>query len=114
MIEQRKHPRIRFDARCTLFHGGCTYLGSVVNISLGGAMLSIDDSAFIPQEDTCWILILAEGCGDPGEIEARVVYSTLTCIYIKFLTFGRNSHQELYKKIEQLSSNPEKYRVAYP
>jgi hypothetical protein len=114
MIEQRKHPRIRFDARCTLFHDGCTYEGSVVNISLGGAMLSFVDSPFIPQGDTCRLLILAEGCGKPGEIEARVVYSAFSCIGIMFLTFSLNSHPELYETIERLSSNPEKYRVAYP
>ena len=114
MIEQRKYPRIRFDARCTLFHDGSTYGGSVVNISLGGAMLSVDDSAFIPQGDTCRLLILAEGCGEPGGIEARVVYSAFSCIGIMFLTFGRDTHPELYEKIERLSGNPEKYRVAYP
>jgi PilZ domain-containing protein len=114
MIEKRKHPRIRFDARCILSHDGSTYEGRVVNISLGGAMISIDDGAFIPQEDTCLFQIFVEGCGDPDEIRARVVYSAFSCIGIMFLAFGRDTHPKLYEKIELLSSNPEKYRVAYP
>lgn len=114
MIEKRRHPRIRFDARCTLSHEGCTYGGNVVNISLGGAMISIDEGAVIPQGDTCRLLIFAEGCGEPGEIEARAVYSAFSCVGLMFLTFGPDSHPELYERIEQLSSDPEKYRVAYP
>lgn len=114
MIEQRKHPRIRFDARCTLSHDGCTYGGSVVNISLGGAMLSLDDGAVIPQGETCRVLIFSEKGGEPDTIEVRVVYSAFSCIGLMFLTFGADSHPQLYGKIERLSSNPEKYRVAYP
>lgn len=114
MIEKRKHPRIRFDARCTLSHDGCAYGGGVVNISLGGAMLSLDDGAVIPQGETCRVLIFPEEGGEPDAITARVVYAAFSCIGIMFLDFDRDSHPGLYGKIELLSSNPEKYRVAYP
>lgn len=114
MIEQRKHPRIRFDARCTLQHDDCSHGGNVVNISLGGAMLSLDDGAIIPQGETCRLLIFSEGGGAPDEVEASVVYSAFSCIGIMFLTFTADSHPLLYETIERLSRNPEAYRVAYP
>lgn len=113
MIEQRKFPRIRFDAQCALLHEGCSHEGNVVNISLGGAMLSLDDAAIIPQGDKCRCIIFSEN-GQRDEIEATVVYSTFSCIGIMFLNFNRNTHPLLFETIERLSSNPDKYRVSYP
>lgn len=113
MIEQRKFPRIRFDARCTLLHGDCSHGGNVVNISLGGAMLSLDDGAIIPQGDKCRCIIVVEN-GQTDDIEATAVYSAFSCIGIMFLNFSRDTHPLLYETIERLSSNPEKYRVSYP
>jgi len=111
--KERKSPRVRFEARCILLYGDCAYEGKVVNISLGGAMISLNDSAIIPQEEECLFKILA-GSNANDEIEASIVYSAFSCITLRFLTFDGNSHPQLYAQIESLSRNPEKYRVAYP
>ena len=114
MNKKRKFPRIRFEARCILLYGDCAHEGKVVNISLGGAMISLNDSAIMPQEEICLFKIFAGSNETPDEIEAGVVYSASSCIGVRFLTFDENSHPQLYSHIELLSGNPEKYRVAYP
>jgi PilZ domain-containing protein len=114
MIEQRKFPRIRFDARCVLHHGDCAYEGKVVNISLGGAMLSLDEGAMIPQEEQCLLRMFTGKEDAPAEIEVSIVYSAFSCIGCRFLAFDEKTHPALYAQIEELSSNPEKYRVAFP
>jgi hypothetical protein len=112
--KERKSPRVRFEARCILLYGDCAHEGKVVNISLGGAMVSLSDSAVIPQEEECLFKIFAGSNAMFDEIEASVVYSAFSCIALRFLTFDGNSHPHLYAQIELLSQNPEKYRVAYP
>jgi len=114
MIEHRKFPRIRFEAKCILIYEGGGHKGNVINISLGGAMISLFESAMIAQGETCIFRIFTEGRKTPDEIEIRVTYSTFTCIGLEFLAFNENTHPELYARIELLSRNPEKYRVAYP
>jgi hypothetical protein len=112
--KERKYPRVRLEARCILLYGDCAHEGNVVNISLGGAMISLNDSAIIPQEEECLFKIFAGSNETSDEIAAGVVYSTSSCIGVRFLTFDRDSHPHLYAHIEMLSRNPEKYRVAYP
>jgi len=112
--EKRKFPRVRFEARCILLYGDCAHEGKVVNISLGGAMICLNDSAIIPQEEECLFKIFAESNAAHDEIEASVIYSAFSCIALRFLTFDGNSHPQLYAQIELLSRNPEKYRVDYP
>ena len=114
MIEHRKFPRIRFDARCILLNRDCTYEGGVVNISLGGAMLSLDEGAIIPQEEKCMLRIISGSEGTPDEIEVSIAYSAFSFIGCRFLAFDEKTHPRLYAQIEELSRNPEKYRVAYP
>jgi hypothetical protein len=111
---RRKFPRVRFEARCILLYGACAHEGNVVNISLGGAMISLNDSAVIPQEEECLFKIFAGSNETFDEIGASVAYSTSSCIGVRFLAFDGNSHPHLYSHIEMLSRNPEKYRVAYP
>ena len=114
MIEKRKLPRVRFEARCILLYGDCAHEGKVVNISLVGAMISLNESAVFPQAEKCLFKIFAGSNETPEEIEASVAYSATSCIGIRFLAFDVNSHPQLYSHIELLSQNPEKYRVAYP
>lgn len=114
MIEKRKFPRVRFEARCILLYGDCAYEGKVVNISLGGAMISLNDSAIIPQDEKCLFKVFAGNDDTSDDIEASVVYSAFSCFGIRFLAFDVNSHPQLYAHIELLSQNPGKYRVAYP
>jgi len=114
MIEQRKFPRIRFDARCVLLCADCAYEGRVVNISLGGAMLSLNEGAIILPEEKC-LLRLFTGSDDAiAEIEVSIVYAAYSCIGCCFLAFDEKTHPLLYAKIEELSRDPEKYRVTYP
>jgi len=114
MIEQRKFRRVRFDARCILLSGDSAYEGRVVNISPGGAMISFNDSAIIPQGEKCLCRIFAQGNDTPAEIEVNVVYSVFACISVEFLAFDENSHPQLFDQIEELNRNPARYRVAYP
>jgi hypothetical protein len=112
--KKRTFPRVRFEARCILLYGDCAHEGKVVNISLGGAMICLNDSAIIPQEEKCLFKIFAGSNAAHDEIEASLVYSAFSCIALRFLAFDRDSHPQLYSQIELLSLNPERYRVAYP
>lgn len=103
MIEQRKFSRFRFEARCILLSGDCAHEGKVVNISLGGAMVSLNDSAIILPEEKCLFKIFAGSKETPDEIEVSVAYSAFSCIGVRFLAFDKNSHSKLYSQIELLS-----------
>jgi PilZ domain len=114
MTKKRKFPRIRFDARCIVLYEDYAHEGKMVNISLCGAMISLNDSAIIPLEEKCLLKIFAGSNETPYEIEASVVYPAFSCIGVRFLAFDEYSHPQLHSQIELLSRNPEKYRVAYP
>jgi c-di-GMP-binding flagellar brake protein YcgR len=114
MIEKRKHPRIRFDAPCLLEYDGQSHDGRLVNISLGGAMVSLRESAMIPQDETCLIRIFSGEPGEADDIGAVVAYSAFSCIGLRFLDFSPVAHPHLYARVEELSRDPERYRVAYP
>lgn len=114
MIEKRKFPRLRFAADCVLFIDGQTYEGKVINVSLGGAMVSLNYSAVISQDEQCLLKIMPGNNEPPDEIKATVVYASYSCIGVSFLEFDKNSHPRLYAQLEELGLNPEKYRVSYP
>jgi hypothetical protein len=94
--------------------GNYAHEGKVVNISQGGAMISLNAGAIIPQEEKCLFRIFAGNDETPDDIEAIVAYSAFSCIGVRFLAFDENSHPQLYAQIGLLGRNPDKYRVAYP
>jgi hypothetical protein len=114
MLEKRKFPRFRFEADCILLFDGQAHKGKLVNISLGGAMISLNDGAIISQDEECLLKIVTESNETPDELKVAVAYAAFSCIGLRFLSFDENSHSRLYAQIQTLSMNPEKYRVAYP
>jgi hypothetical protein len=55
--------RTEHDSRCVLHHDGADYQGTVVNISLGGALLRLNDgNSATPRPGAMCVLLL---CGKP-------------------------------------------------
>jgi hypothetical protein len=113
MPERRRFVRVRYEARCILTHDNSTYEGLMVNISLGGAMISFSESVMIPQGEMCALEIYADSGGLPALIEVETVYTSLSCIGVRFVNFDEQSHPQFYKLVGKLSRDPGKYKVSF-
>ncbi len=114
MIGKRAFPRFRFEARCVLKHDGRSYDGQMVNISLGGAMISYNECAMVPQDEKCSLVIFMDSDDIPEQIEVVAVYSSLSFIGVKFIGFDEITCPQVYGKIEILSNKLAKYKVSFP
>jgi hypothetical protein len=73
-IEQREHPRLApAIIRAEVEHGGARRPGYLMNVSLGGAFLAIDDPPMPDSNVTFWVL-LPWGMGE-CRLEARAVWA---------------------------------------
>jgi hypothetical protein len=73
-IEQREHPRLApAIIRAEVDHNGVRSLGYLMNVSLGGAFLAVDDPPMPESRVTFWVL-LPWGMGE-CRIEARAVWA---------------------------------------
>jgi hypothetical protein len=73
-IEQREHPRLApAIIRADVEHDGARRTGYLMNVSLGGAFLVVDDPPMPESKITFWVL-LPWGMGE-CRLEARTVWS---------------------------------------
>lgn len=60
MDEKRVHQRIRCAEKCFMYHGGTSYSGAITNISISGALVTLDDGSpfdSIMPGDTCSLIL---------------------------------------------------------
>jgi hypothetical protein len=73
-IEQREHPRLApAILRAEVEYGGARRLGYLMNVSLGGAFLVVDDPPMLESKVAFWVL-LPWGMGE-CRLEARAVWA---------------------------------------
>lgn len=114
MIEKRAFSRFRFEARCILKHDNRSYDGQMVNISLGGAMISFNESTMVPQDEKCSLVIFMDSLHIHEQIEVVAVYSSLSFLGVMFIGFDEITCPQLFGQIEILCKKHEKYKVSFP
>jgi hypothetical protein len=87
MDDHRKHSRIKFEAQCLLTgHDGDTYEALLDDISLGGALIKVDDDTPFVAGDLCEVMLGDQSALFPVKHTGKIVRLDSGMIGVSFLT----------------------------
>jgi hypothetical protein len=111
MAEQRQFHRVNFTAKSSLNDNDVHYTGHLENISLNGALVSLNDGIIVLQGDEYLLSIYLKDDEHPIRVKVEVVHSFLTMLGLKFITTDSSTRQRLYELLEKISSEPDKLKT---
>jgi len=104
MIEKRKFYRINLTADAIVYHQDSQYEGILGSISLGGASINFNDSAMIPQGDTCYVSFTY--CDSNLKFKAKIVNSSIYRIGVAFIDMQYDQSTMLSELLMKLAFAP--------
>jgi hypothetical protein len=90
-----------------LTHNNINYPGQLANISVNGALISLNDGVVIPKDDSCDLTVYLEDENTPLRLLIEVIYSNFTMIGVKFTKKDAEMQERLHNLIERLTTGQE-------
>ena len=107
MNQKRHFIRVRFKAKCSLTHNKTNYPGQLENISINGALISLNDGIVIPRDDICSLTVYLEDENTPLHLVIEVMYCKFTMIGVKFTKKNAETRKRLEDLIDRLTTEQE-------
>lgn len=87
MENQRKQSRIKFELQCQLItHDENVYQALLEDISLGGALININDEFHLQVGDTCDLILSEKSAAIPVKRRSKIVRIESQNICVSFLS----------------------------
>lgn len=104
MSERRMFPRVRLTAKSFLYLQDANYKGQLQNISISGALISMEERFVVPTGGDYTITIYIEGEDLPLQLGVEVVCSSLSLVGVKFVSCDDDTATRLGQLIVNLTS----------
>jgi len=108
MIEQRQFHRVKLTERCVLSYQNAAYPGELENISLNGAVISLPDSASIPNGAICLLTVDLKGELSPLKLNVEVIHANRTLLGMRFVPLDEYGQNCLVHLVGKFTSEPDK------
>ena len=107
MLNKRRFHRISLSVKAAVHHRDNCYEGILGAISLGGAAMTFNGSAMIPQGDECIISIVPDETQPPLQLDAIITNSSVYRIGVAFINMDLDKTNILYGLLKKLTDDPE-------
>lgn len=98
--ERRRFTRVPFDSHCVLRHDGATFKAQLLDISLKGALIEIEDASIFVPERRCELGITLSGSVVVMDVDVQMVHNKENQIGLYFVGIDIDSLTHLRKLIE--------------
>ena len=106
--EKRRFTRVSFDSDCYLLDGDVSTPGNLLDISLKGALISLQDVDIYQPDKTCGLKIALYGSTIEMTVDVRMVHQQAERIGLQFISIDVDSLTHLRKLIELNMGDAEK------
>ena len=107
MLNNRRFHRIYLSVKAAVHHSGNCHEGILGAISLGGAAITFNGSAMIPQGDECIISVIFDETQPPLQLDAIITNSSIYRIGVAFINMDQDKINMLYGLLKKLTDDPE-------
>jgi len=107
MTSKRRFHRIQLSVKATVHYRENCHEGILGAISLGGAAITFNGSAMIPQGDECIISVALDKNQPPLQLNAVIINSSVYRIGVAFRNMDQDKINELYGLLKNLTNEPE-------
>jgi len=107
VLNKRRFHRIYLSVKAAVHHRGNCYEGILGAISLGGAAITFNGSAMIPQGDECIISIVPDETQPPLQLDAIITNSSVYRIGVAFTNMDQDKINILHGLLKKLTDDPE-------
>ena len=108
MIEQRQFHRVKLTEKSALVYQDTIYQGELENISLNGAVISIEDGVSIPTGAICLLIVYLKGEVNPLRLNVEVIHNNLAMLGMRFVPLDEYGQNRLVHLVEKFTTEPEK------
>lgn len=107
MFNKRRFHRINLSAKAVVHHCDNSHEGILGAISLGGAAITFNGSAMIPQGDECIVSFVLDESRPPLQLSAVVTNSSIYRIGIAFTDMDQDKIHTLHGMLKKITDVPE-------
>jgi len=107
LFNKRRFHRIYVSVKAAVHYGDNCHEGIVGAISLGGAAITFNGSAMIPQGDECIVSVVLDETQPPLQLNAIITNSSVYRIGVAFINMDQDKINILYGLLKKLTDDPE-------
>jgi hypothetical protein len=104
MTEKRKSHRVKLSTRIIFSQEDAIQHGQLENISMSGALISLEKDTYLPQGSGHDLTLYIEGEEFPLQFGIEVVCHSFGVVGIRFLSYEDDTETRLAKLMEKLSA----------
>lgn len=108
MLDKRRFHRINLSVQASVHYHGICHGGILGAISLGGAAITFNGSAMLPQGDECIVSVVLDEIGPPLQLNAVITNSSIYRIGVAFTNMDQDTINTLYGLLKKLTDEPER------
>lgn len=106
LSDRRRYPRFPFHSQARLLLDDFEWIGTLVDISLAGALVSVDTVLNPPPAAACRLAIQRRQGAPAASMRGRIAYCADRLLAIQFLEIGGAAENELRLLIEMNLAAP--------
>ena len=106
LSDRRRYPRFPFHSRAALLLDDLEFNGTLIDISLAGALFAVDRHLELPSNTECRLAIHSRRWQSAENMRGTVVYCAKHLLGIQFLEVGGPAENELRMIIEMNLASP--------
>jgi c-di-GMP-binding flagellar brake protein YcgR len=111
MIEKRAFHRVPFATKVILADDNIRLLGRLENISIGGAMVRLENYPLPSLGSTYWLTVQIEESAPPLQMITEIACVSASSVGLRFTSIDQDTRERLEKfmcDIERIKFNPSK------
>jgi hypothetical protein len=106
LSDRRHYPRFPFHSRAALLLDGLELNGTLVDVSLAGALFAVDQHLDLPSGTACRLAIYQRRRQSVENMHGTIVYCANHLFGIRFKQIGDSAQSELCRMIEMNLAPP--------
>lgn len=107
LSDRRRYPRFPFHSRAALLLDDLELSGTLIDISLSGALFAVDQHLDLSSGAECRLTIYRGRCNLAESIRGTIVYCASHLLGIRFLEIGGGAESELRLMIDMNLASPQ-------
>lgn len=105
-MQQRCFHRVLFTAKGVVAFNDEIFKGHIENISLNGALISLETDITVNHGDKCFMTIYPDGESQPIRIIAEVVRFLRNTVGVKFIAIDDETRSCLFELVNRITTEP--------